>query len=42
MRRRQMRVKSGAVVIDLIQEHMVGAVWIMADVELAASRLVVC
>ena len=33
-----MRVKSGAVVIDLIQEHMAGVVRIMADVELAASR----
>ena len=42
MRRRQMRVKSGAVVIDLIQEHMAGVVRIMADVELAASRLVMC
>ena len=37
-----MRFKSGAVVIDLIQEHMAGVVWIMADVELAASRLVAC
>ena len=37
-----MRVKSGAVVIDLIQEHLAGVVRIMADVELAASRLVAC
>ena len=37
-----MRVKGGAVVIDLIQEHMASLVRIMADVELAASRLVTC
>ena len=37
-----MRVKSGAVVIDLIQEKMAGVVRIMADVEQAASRLVAC
>lgn len=42
MRRRQMRVKSGAVVIDLIQEHMVGVVWIMTDVELAALDWATC
>ena len=42
MRRRQMRVKSGAVVIDLIQEHMAGVVRIMADVELAALDWATC
>ena len=42
MRRRQKRVKSGAVVIDLIQDHMAEVARIMADVELAAFRLVAC
>ena len=35
-----MRVKGRPVVIDLVQEHPGRIVWVLADIELPASRLV--
>ena len=42
MRHRQMRLEGGAVVVDLIEKHLVRRLRILSDVELPASRLVAC